>query len=151
MAEALAVLAVASSITAVVQVSAQVVQLGWECVKLYKTGPPEGLDKLVEELTMLHGVLFTIESQFKAGAGDKDDESATLGLLEHPGGPFSACHDVLGQILHLFEELGVKKGVRNRVRAAFLGTALKHQIGSLMDRIQRLKSLLLLSLHSDQV
>jgi hypothetical protein len=150
MAEVIAGLAVASSIISVVQVAAQAVQLGWECVKIYKAGSPEGLDKLAEELTMLHGVLFTIESRFKAAEGDMDDESATLKLLEHPGGPLSACHDVLSQTLTLFEELGVKKGVQNRVRAAFSGTTLKHQIGSLMDRIERLKSLLLLALHSDQ-
>jgi type IV secretory pathway TrbF-like protein len=54
MAEALAAIAVASSIISVVQVSAQVVQLGWECVKLYRSGAPEGLDELVEELTMVH-------------------------------------------------------------------------------------------------
>src|ERR1700744_5985601 len=144
MAEALVAIAVASSIISVVQVAAQAVQLGWECVKLYKTGSPEGLDKLVAELTQLHGVLFTIESQLKACTEGEDDDYATLKLLEQPGGPLSACYEVLEKILTLFEELGVKRGVRTRVRAAFSGTAVKQQISSLMDRLERLKSLLLL-------
>jgi Fungal N-terminal domain of STAND proteins len=151
MAEALVGIAVASSIISVFQVSAQAVQLGWECVKLYQAGAPQGLDKLVEELTLLHGVLSTLESQFNTANAEENERSAVLGLLEHPGGPLSACSDALGQILKLFEELGVKKGVRSRVRAAFSATALTHNIDSLMDRVQRLKSLLLLALYSDQV
>jgi hypothetical protein len=136
---------------AVVQVSAQAVQLGRECIKLYQSEAPEGLDKLVEELTLLHGVLSTLESQFRTADAEKNEGSAVLGSLEHPGGPLSACHDAHGQILELFEELGVKKGVRSRVRAAFLTTSLKQRISSLMDRVQRLKSLLLSALHADQM
>lgn len=147
MAEAIAGLAVASSIIAVVQLTGRVLSVGWECVRIYQDGAPD-LEKLMEELTVFHGVLSTLQARLDK-ENVKVSELETLTLLEQPCGPLHASGEALVEILETLNSLG--SGPSRRLRACISGPRLQKRITKLIDRIERLKSILLLAFHSDQM
>ncbi len=144
MAEAIAGLAVASSIISVVQLTASVLNLGWPIAKSRKDGSRKGLVALLDELTLLHGVLSTLRSQATSSASV---DLAITKLLNQPHGPLGACKDALSDTAQLISDLTNHK-IRTLVTRA---PTLDRDLASLTQRIERLKSILLLALHSDQL
>lgn len=142
MAEAIAGLAAASSIIALIQITGSILRLGWSFVKSDKCGAYQGLIRLLNELTLLHGVLVTLQSQ----ASSTSLDNAVVSLLNHEQGPLSACKDALSDIAQLISDWSAHK-IRTLITK---GPSLDKNLASLTNRIERLKSVLLLALHSDQ-
>nr|POF00993.1 hypothetical protein CFP56_20941 [Quercus suber] len=71
MAEALAGLAVASITITILQITEKVVIHGRVCVRTLRDTPKK-LEELMQELTSLHGVLATLQSQLAAANQDSE-------------------------------------------------------------------------------
>ncbi len=147
MAEALAGLAVASSIIAVVQVSGSVVvQAGWTCYRAMKS-PPEELSVLMTELMSLQGVLSTLHDHLSNLHYDNDLKNlAALAVLDQPDGVLATCTKVLKEVSEI---LG---GLQKRKLASLIAVATQRQkLASAKSRIERLKILLTLAISSDHL
>ncbi|KAI1122478.1 hypothetical protein F5Y10DRAFT_271041 [Nemania abortiva] len=112
MAKALAALGVASSIIAVVQITASVLRPGWS------------VSSVQDSVTL---------------------SAATL--LKQPTGPLSACKLAITDIVELVENLKTRK----LCTVVTKGASIEKDLESLRQRVERLKTVLLLALHSDQL
>lgn len=144
MAEAIAALGVAASVIAVVQVTASVLRLGWSTVQTLKGTTQKALLGLLDELTLLHGVLLTLHSQASV---PNSFDSAVAGLLKKPTGPLPACKLAITDAAELIGDLSERKP-QTLLRK---GTSFEKDLESSRHRIERLKTVLLLALHSDQL
>jgi len=144
MAEAVAVLGVAASIIAVVQVTASALRLGWSVVQTLKGTTQKSLLGLLDELTLLHGVLLTLHSQTSVPNSFDLDVAA---LLKEPTGPLPACKLAISEAGGLIKDLNERK-FRTLLTK---GNSIEKDLESSRNRIERLKTVLLLALHSDQL
>ncbi len=146
MAEALAGLAIASSIIAVIQVAGSVVKTGWTCYRAMKS-PHEELSDLMTELMSLQGVLSTLHDHVSNLHHDNDIRKlAALEVLNQPDGVLATCTKVLKEVSEILE------GLQKRKLASLIAVATQRQkLVSAKSRIERLKLLLTLAISSDHL
>lgn len=145
MAEAIAGLAVASSIITVIGTTCKVVATGWKCYRGIKT-PPKELAEVLSELMSLQGILDTLHSHLSTSHDDNSKDFLALEVLNQPDGVLSACAVVLQDVLRIIEGLQKKK-LSSVIAAATSGQKLLEA----KSRIEPLKGLLMLALSSDQM
>jgi hypothetical protein len=107
MAEAIAGLAVATSIITVIDTTCKVVAMGWRCYHEIKTAPKE-LVEVMSELMSLQGVLNTLNSHLSTSHGHNSKDFLALEVLNQPGGVLAACEIVLQDVLQIIEGLWKK-------------------------------------------
>lgn len=145
MAEAIAGLAVATSIIAVVETTSKVVAIGWRCYREIKSAPKELVD-VMSELMSLQGVLNTLQSHLSTPHDHNSKDFLALEVLNQPDGVLAACTVVLQDVLRVIEGLQ-KKRISSVIAAATGGQKLLET----KSQIERLKSLLMLALSSDHM
>ncbi|OBT57875.1 hypothetical protein VE04_02094 [Pseudogymnoascus sp. 24MN13] len=145
MAEAIAGLAVATSIITVVETTSKVVAIGWRCYREIKTAPKELVD-VMSELMSLQGILNTLQSHLSTPHDHNSKDFLALEVLNQPDGVLAACTVVLQDVLRIIGGLQKKK-ISSVIAAATGGQKLLET----KSRIERLKSLLMLALSSDHI
>ena len=146
MAEALAGLAVASSIIAVIQITSKIVVTGWSYVRTVK-GLSKELSQLMVELTSLQGVLAALRDQVATSYTEYDVTGlAVLEILNAPGGAMEACESALQEVDEMFNDFRT-----SRLSQILVGKTKSKDILSLRDKIERMKSVLTLALYSDHL
>lgn len=145
MAEAIAGLAVASSIITVIDTTCKVVATGWKCYRGLKS-PPNELAEVLSELMSLKGILDTLHSHLSTSHDDNSKDFLALDVLNQPDGVLSACAVVLQDVLRIIEGLQKKK-LGSVIAAATSG----QKFLETKSRIERLKGLLMLALSSDHM
>jgi hypothetical protein len=145
MAEAIAGLAVASSIIQVIDATCKVVATGWKCYRGIKN-PPKELVEVMSELMSLQGILNTLHGHLSTSHNHDPKDLLALEVLNQPDGVLSACTVILQDVLHIIEGLEKKK-LSSIIAAATSGQKLLETIG----RIERLRGLLMLALSSDHM
>ncbi|KFY84562.1 hypothetical protein V500_09207 [Pseudogymnoascus sp. VKM F-4518 (FW-2643)] len=145
MAEAIAGLAVASSIITVIDTTYKVVEIGYKCYKGIKN-PPKELQEVMSEVMSLQGVLNTIHRRLSNPHDDDSRDLLALEELNRPDGVLSTCAVVLQDVLRIIEGLQKKK-LGSVIAAATSG----QKFLETKSRIERLKGLLMLALSSDHI
>lgn len=145
MAEAIAGLAVASSIIQVIDATCKVVATGWKCYRGIKN-PPKELVDVMSELMSLQGILNTLHGHLSVSHNHDPKDLLALEVLNQPDGVLSACTVVLQDVLHIIEGLEKKK-LGSIIAAATGGQKLLEA----KSRIERLRGLLMLALSSDHM
>ncbi|KFZ00823.1 hypothetical protein V501_10436 [Pseudogymnoascus sp. VKM F-4519 (FW-2642)] len=145
MAEAIAGLAVATSIITVVETTSKVVAIGWRCYREIKPAPKELVD-VMSELMSLQGILNTLQSHLSTPHDHNSKDFLALEVLNQPDGVLAACTVVLQDVLRIIGGLQKKK-ISSVIAAATGGQKLLET----KSRIERLKSLLMLALSSDHI
>ncbi|OBT83090.1 hypothetical protein VE02_08603 [Pseudogymnoascus sp. 03VT05] len=145
MAEAIAGLAVATSIITVIDTTCKVVAMGWRCYREIKTAPKE-LVEVMSELMSLQGILNTLHSHLSTSHDHNSKDFLALEMLNQPDGVLAACAVVLQDVLRIIEGLKKKK-LGSVIAAATSG----QKFLEAKSRIERLKSLLMLALSSDHI
>jgi hypothetical protein len=150
MAEVFIGLAAASSIITVIDLTGKLLRVGWDCVKIYRGNAPEGMERLVEELTLLHGLLTTLRSQFELAKKEMNIvELAVEKLLQQTGGLMEVCKATLNEVATTLNNILSQRGAR--LKTALTGHNISKQLIELVNRIERFKSCLLIALHSDHL
>lgn len=145
MAEAIAGLAVASSIIAVIDATHKVVTTGWKCYKGIRN-PPKELLEVMSELMSLHGILEALRSHLYTSHDQNSKDSLALDVLNQPDGVLSVCAVVLQDVRRIIE------GLRKKKLSSILAAATNGQkLLEAKSRIERLKGLLMLALSSDHL
>ncbi|OBT73411.1 hypothetical protein VF21_08109 [Pseudogymnoascus sp. 05NY08] len=145
MAEAIAGLAVATSIITVIDTTCKVVAIGWRCYREIKTAPKE-LVEVMSELMSLQGILNTPHSHLSTSHDHNSKDFLALEVLNQPDGVLAACAVVLQDVFRIIEGLEKKK-FSSVIAAATSG----QKFLEAKRRIERLKSLLMLALFSDYI
>ncbi|KFZ16169.1 hypothetical protein V502_05226 [Pseudogymnoascus sp. VKM F-4520 (FW-2644)] len=145
MAEAIAGLAVASSIITVIDTTYKVVEMGYKCYRGIKN-PPKELEEVMSEVMSLQGVLNTIHRRLSTSHDVDSRDLLALEELNRPDGVLSTCAVVLQDVLRIIE--GHRKKKLGSVIAAV--TSGQKFLES-KSRIERLKGLLMLALSSDHI
>ncbi len=146
MSEALAGLAIASNIISIVHITGQLVGKGWECVRMLKEAPKE-LRAFMGELTSLHGVLLTLQDQVATSHfASQMAGFSVLDMLNQPDGALEACKSALVQAKHLLDSLQT-----TTLFSVVSALTKRRDIMTLRERIERLKTILILALHSDHL
>lgn len=146
MAEAVAGLAVASSIITIIEVTAKVVRIGWGCFRTLKR-PPKELGEVMSELMSLQGVLSTLHDHLSTLHDDHDlRKLSALEVLNQADGILATCTVVLQDVVDILEGLQKRK-VASVIAAGTSGQRLL----SAKSRLERLKGLLTLALSSDHL
>lgn len=145
MAEAIAGLAVASSVITVIDTTCKVVAIGWKCYKGLKT-PPKELVEVLSELMSLKGILDTVHSHLSTLNDHSSKDFLALEVLDQTDGVLSACAAVLQDVLRIIEDLQKKK-LSSVIAAATSGQKFLETKG----RIERLKGILILALSCDHM
>lgn len=145
MAEAIAGLAVATSIITVIDTTCKVVAIGWRCYREIKTAPKE-LVEVMSELMSLQGILNTLHSHLSNSRDHNSNDFLALEVLDQPDGVLAACAVVLQDVLRIIE--GLEKKKFGSVIAAATGG---QKFLEAKSRIERLKSLLMLALSFDHM
>jgi hypothetical protein len=145
MAEAIAGLAVATSIITVIDTTCKVVAIGWRCYREIKTAPKELVD-VMSELMSLQGILNTLHSHLSTSHDHNSKGFLALEVLNQLGGVLTACEIVLQDVLQIIDGLQKKK-LSSVIAAATGGQKLLET----KSRIERLKSILMLALSSDHM
>ncbi|KFY25596.1 hypothetical protein V493_04574 [Pseudogymnoascus sp. VKM F-4281 (FW-2241)] len=145
MAEAIAGLAVASSVITVIDTTCKVVAIGWKCYKGLKT-PPKELVEVLSELMSLKGILDTVHSHLSTLNDHSSKDFLALEVLDQTDGVLSACAAVLQDVLRIIEDLQKKK-LSSVIAAATSG----QKFLETKNRIERLKGILILALSCDHI
>ena len=145
MAEAIAGLAVASSIITVIDTTYKVVDIGYKCYLGIKN-PPKELEEVMSEVMSLQGVLNTIHRRLSTSRDDDSRDLLALEELNRPDGVLSTCSVVLQDVLRIIEGLQKRK-LGSVIAAATSG----QKFLEAKSRIERLKGLLMLALSSDHM
>ncbi|KFX93548.1 hypothetical protein O988_06755 [Pseudogymnoascus sp. VKM F-3808] len=145
MAEAIAGLAVATSIFQVIDTTCKVVATVWKCYESIKT-PPKELAQVMSEVLSFQGVLKTLHSHLSISHINGSKDLLALEMLNQLDGVLPACEVVLQDILHIIE--GLEKKKLSSIIAAATGS---QKLLGTIGRIERLKSLLMLALSSDHI
>ncbi|KFY61391.1 hypothetical protein V496_05032 [Pseudogymnoascus sp. VKM F-4515 (FW-2607)] len=145
MAEAIAGLALASSIITVIDITRKVVTTGWQCYRGTGNAPKE-LVEVMSELMSLLGILDTLHSHL-INLHDNDPKNfLALEELNRPDAVLAACAVVLQDVLDILRVLQ-----KRRLRSIIATATSSQKFMTVKSRIERLKDLLILALSSDHV
>lgn len=100
MAEAIARLALASSIIIVIDITRKVVATGWQRYRGTGNAPKE-LVEVMSELMSLHGILDTLHSHLITLHGEDHKDFLALEALNKPDAVLAACAVVLQDVLDI--------------------------------------------------
>lgn len=140
-------LGITSGVISILQLAGTVMTQGYSYISALKNAPKE-LKALLDELTSLYGILSVLKTRLEgAQAAPNSHQFSALVLLNEPRGPLESCDGILKRVQKRLDKLMGGKNLGPYLVGPFKDKGIKQDI----ERLERLKSIFQLALHTDQM